>query len=150
MTPTKLFILSSLYMHLGGPHIHARILFADFSELSLTCTGSPQGCVLSPLLYTLYRDDCRSNHLNRFLLKFADDSALLSVLQGSEQYHGPALTEFVNWCDNCYLDLNVTKTKEKLLILGGRNTVLGRPLSTITKLKLSVNTNTLAASLTTS
>ena len=25
-----------------------------FSELSLTCTGSPQGCVLSPLLYILY------------------------------------------------------------------------------------------------
>ena len=25
-----------------------------FTELSLTCTGSPQGCVLSPLLYILY------------------------------------------------------------------------------------------------
>ena len=49
-----------------------------FSELSLTCTGSPQGGVLSPLLYILYTDDCRSNHLNRFLVKFADNSALLS------------------------------------------------------------------------
>ena len=44
-----------------------------FSELSLTCTGSP-------LLYILYTDDCRSNHLNRFLVKFADDSALVSQL----------------------------------------------------------------------
>ena len=25
-----------------------------FSELSLSCTGSPQGCVLSPLLFILY------------------------------------------------------------------------------------------------
>ena len=81
-----------------------------FSELSLTCTGS-QGCVLSPLLYILSTDDCRSNHLNRFLVKFADDSALLSLLQGSEQYHGLALTEFVDWCNKSYLDLNVTKTK---------------------------------------
>ena len=75
-----------------------------FSELSLTCTGSPQGCVLSPLLYIIYTDDCRSNNF-----------ALLPLLQGSEQYHGPALTEFVDWCDNSYLDLNVTKTKEMIV-----------------------------------
>ena len=34
------------------------------------------------------------------------------------------------------------KPRRWLLILGSRNTVLGRPLSTITKLKLSVNTST--------
>ena len=70
---------------------------------------------------------------------------MLSLLQGSEQYHGPTLTEFVDWCDNCYLDLNVTKTKEMIVDLGGRNTVLGRPLSKIMKLKLSVNTSTMAS-----
>ena len=82
-----------------------------FSELSLTCTGPPQGCVLSPLLYVLYIYDSRSNHLNGFLVEFVDDSALLSLPQGYEQYHGPALIEFVDWCHNSYLDLNVTKTK---------------------------------------
>ena len=68
-------------------------------------------CPVSTSLYSIYIDDCRSNHLNRFLVKFADDSALLSLLQGSEQYHGPVLTEFVDWCDNSYLDLNVTKNQ---------------------------------------
>ena len=48
-------------------------------------------------------------------MKFADNSALLSMLQGSEQYHGPALTEFADWCDNSYLDLNVTETKEMIV-----------------------------------
>ena len=75
-------------------------------------------CPVSTSLHFTYiynTDDCRSNHLNRFLVKFAVDSALLSLLQGSEQYHGPTLTEFVDWCNNSYLDLNVTKTKEMIV-----------------------------------
>ena len=68
-----------------------------FLELLLTCTGSPQGCVLSPLFYILYTDDCRSNHLNRFLLRFADDSALLSLLHGSEQYVPCTRFNWVCW-----------------------------------------------------
>ena len=57
-------------------------------------------------------------------MKFADDSALLSLLQGSEQYHAPALTEFVDWCDNSYLDLNVTKTKEVIVDLSAGKTII--------------------------
>ena len=59
-------------------------------------------CPLSTSLHSIYR----WLHLNRFLVKFADNSALLSLLQGSEQYRGPNLTEFVDWCNNSYLDLN--------------------------------------------
>ena len=33
-------------------------------------------------------------------------------MQGSESEHGPALAEFVGWCDDNFLDLNVSKTKE--------------------------------------
>ena len=49
------------------------------------------------------------------LVTFADDSALLSLLQGSECHHGPALDEFVEWCDNTYLNLNVKKTKDMII-----------------------------------
>ena len=82
------------------------------SSLRFTFTGSPQGCVLSPLLYILYTDDCRSSYENSFLVKFADDSALLSLLSGPMHDHGPALNEFVSWCDKAYLELNVLKTKD--------------------------------------
>lgn len=37
-------------------------------------TGSPQGCVLS---YILYTDDRCSQHVNRHILKFADDCAIV-------------------------------------------------------------------------
>ncbi len=41
---------------------------------SNTCTistGAPQGCILSPLLFTLYMDDCTSKDPSVKLLKFA-------------------------------------------------------------------------------
>ena len=66
---------------------------------------------LSPLSYILYMDDCHSNQENSYLVKFADDSALLSLL-GTQDGHGAGLYDFTEWCDKSYLDLNVNKTKE--------------------------------------
>ena len=78
----------------------------------ISSTGSPQGCVLSPLLYILYTNDCRSQHANRHILKFADDSVIISLLDDNEASHGPVVDDFVSWCDEAFLQLNVTKTKD--------------------------------------
>ena len=45
------------------------------SSLYKLNTGAPQGCVLSPTLYTLYTNDYRVKHSDTSLIKFADDSA---------------------------------------------------------------------------
>ena len=60
----------------------------------------------------MHTDDCRSNQENSYLVKFADDSALLFLLQGMQDGHGAALEDFTKWCDESYLDPNVSKTKE--------------------------------------
>ena len=85
------------------------------SEEIRSSTGSPQGCVPSPLLYILYTDDCRSQHTNRHILKFADDSAIVSLLNGKESEHGPVLNDFIAWCDSAHLHLNVSKMKDMVI-----------------------------------
>lgn len=50
-----------------GPHL---------SSTHKLSTGSPQGCVLSPLLYTLYASDCSPAHFNNTIVKFADDTTV--------------------------------------------------------------------------
>ena len=51
-------------------------------------TGQPQGYVLSPLLFILYTYNCKiTDHENRFLIKFPDDIAVVSLLFGDLNGH---------------------------------------------------------------
>ncbi len=44
-------------------------------------TGAPQGCVLSQLLFSLYTNDCTSKDPSVKLLKFANDTTLIGLIQ---------------------------------------------------------------------
>ena len=88
---------------------------SHYSNWKYTNTGSLQGCCLSPLIFIIYTDSFRSNYADIYLVKFADDTALLSLLNGSEQGHGSVLNEFEMHCDQAHLELNVLKTKELIV-----------------------------------
>lgn len=102
----------------------------SLSGLRSTSTGSPQGCVLSPLFFILYTDDCRSTQPNCHLVKYADDTVLLSLLSGPSQHHGPVLQEFVEWCDSSNLELNVSKTKDMVVTFSSRQKELAAAVTT--------------------
>lgn len=70
---------------------------------------------MSPLLYILYTNDCTSKYNNRYFLKFADDTVIVSLLENNEICHGPVVDDFVKWCDDACLELNLCKTKDMVI-----------------------------------
>lgn len=62
------------------------------SKALMCSTGSPQGCVLSPLLLVLYTNDCQSMFESRHIIKYADDSVIISLLQDHEVGHATVLS----------------------------------------------------------
>ncbi|XP_078146327.1 uncharacterized protein LOC144542854 [Centroberyx gerrardi] len=61
------------------------------SDSRTISTGSPQGCVLSPLLFSLYTNSCTSSHQSVKLLKFADDTTLIGLISGTTRYSNHSL-----------------------------------------------------------
>ena len=77
-------------------------------------TGSPQGCVLSPLLFSLYTNSCTSSHQSVKLLKFADDTTLIWLISGGdESAYRWEIDHLVTWCGQNNLELNALKTRDR-------------------------------------
>ncbi|XP_034005935.1 probable serine/threonine-protein kinase clkA [Trematomus bernacchii] len=96
-----------------GPGKHVRVNNA-LSEPRTISTGAPQGCVSSPVFFTLYTNDCTRIHPENYIIKFSDDTAILGLMHkgsSSSAYHSE-IERFVQWCDFNHLVLNVKKTEE--------------------------------------
>ncbi|XP_068506162.1 uncharacterized protein [Syngnathus scovelli] len=76
-------------------------------------TGAPQGCVLSPLLFTLLTHDCTATYSDNRIVKFADDTTLVGLItKGDETRYRSEVDLLTTWCRDNNLLLNVNKTKE--------------------------------------
>lgn len=79
------------------------------SEEVTVSTGSPQGCVLLPVLFSLFTNDFKVNDTQFKLFKYADDMALVCLLQQTSSVaeavyvdHTKALQ---SWCNISQLKL---------------------------------------------
>ena len=43
-------------------------------------TGAPQGCILSPLLYSLFTHECMATHASNSITMFADDTTVVGLI----------------------------------------------------------------------
>ena len=67
----------------GRPQV-VRVGYNTSAKLILN-TGAPQGCVLSPLLYSLFTHDCVAKHDSNTIIKFADDTTMVELITDSDE-----------------------------------------------------------------
>lgn len=84
-------------------------------------TGSPQGCALSPTLFTLYSNDFKCTDTSCFTVKYADDTCLVGLICNDDvSGYRDNVDLFVSWCNANHLTLNVTKCKKIIFDLRHR------------------------------
>ena len=89
----------------------------NISTPLILSTRVPQGCVLIPLLYSLFTHDFVAMHASNSIIKFADDTTVVGLITNNDEMayreEGRALGV---WCqDSTQLTLNVNKTKEMIM-----------------------------------
>ncbi len=100
------------------------------SSTTTLSTGAPQGCVLSPLLFTLLTHDCTAKFSSNHIIKFADDTTVVVLISNNDETHyREEVAQLAEWCGANNLSLNVEKKKEVVLDFRRRNSIDHPPLT---------------------
>ena len=86
-------------------------------------TGAPLGCVLCPLLYSLFTHDCMTRNNSNTIIKFADDTTVVGLISNNDETAYMEEVRDLNVrCQDNNLSLNVIKTKEMVVDYRKRRT----------------------------
>ena len=86
------------------------------SSILILNTGTPQGCPISPKLYSLFTFDCKAILPGNHVFKFADDTTVTGLIRDNDETnYRLEIDGITDWCDSNNLFLNVSKTKEMII-----------------------------------
>ena len=75
--------LCNWVMDFDGPPQVVKVGNNISTSLTLN-TGAPQGCILSPLLYSLLTYDCVAMHASNSIIKFADNTTEVGLITNND------------------------------------------------------------------
>ncbi|KAK3511970.1 hypothetical protein QTP70_027663 [Hemibagrus guttatus] len=85
----------------------------SISSTTTLSTGAPQGCVFSPLLFTVLIHDCAAMHSSNHIINYE----VCLIRKNNESAYREEVQQLTAWCNANNLTLNVDKTKEMVVDL---------------------------------
>ena len=71
--------------------------------------------MLSPLLYSRFTHDCTARHNSNTIIKFADNTTVVSLITDNDETAYRDVRDLAMWCKDNNLSLNLVMTKEMIV-----------------------------------
>ena len=67
-------------------------------------------------LFSSFTHDCAATHSSNLIVKFADDTTIVGLItESDESAYRKEVDTLTTWCQDNYLSLNISKTKEMIV-----------------------------------
>ena len=101
---------------------------SHISSLLILNTGVPQGCVLSPIPYSLFTHGCTAEHSSNTIIKFPDDATIMGLItHNRETAYREEVRSLTSWWNANNLSLSMSAKRRRWLCITERRRQGGSP-----------------------